>query len=677
MTEQPDSKISEVKIGLEIEKSGNTLTQKRNHSIDIKKLNQKCSDIKKLFNRQTINQNDIKKKTHKSLGKELCNELLPEEIKRILLSTKAEHLILKLDPQLLQLPWESLVLDNQTLGERFSVGRIIMTYQDAITHNVIDWGKDPLKVQIVANPSGDLDEATQEAELLCDDMDELKRNGLNIDCYLNTRVNVSDIEEHLDNSDIFHFAGHADHKARQPEECGLKLKDKFFTAIDVNKLDSSTKMPSLVVSNACNSAITDKWEFRKFNPQHIMSLPGSFIKKGVRHYVGTSWKIKDNSGIIFSQSFYEALFSGQPIGKCLQKARKDMIEKNVSICWASYILYGNPRICYVKDNRPYLYYQEQSASHENVITLSINVESMESTRLRSFQLKNYSNIAIHARWMIALILAILMLSAAHFWKAPETPQIIYENCVKRYWEIEKKIDEYLEKIYELREKRKNIPPVPQYVQQNSWTSKPIQIAVTLSDVMLCCSGKRSKMIAYSIEKQIQKNLWMRRLGRMEPTDFFILVQNIYRSLNSSSQPLPSEIDYPDIMIRVELIYDENTEYLVMHCLKMTGDIERFQEKLQKGSIYKQGDRVTKKMIKWMQKEFPLRATIIKVSPGTVELDIGDSHDIHEGQKFETILGQSLMAVSKVADYTCEARLLDTKVEHKKGMRVHWVIKNKE
>ena len=121
MADQPDVKVSQVKIGLEIEKSGNTLTQKHTRSIDIKKLNQKCSEMKKLFNQHTINQTDIKKQTHKRLGKELCNELLSKKVQNVLLSTKAEHLVLKLDPQLLQIPWESLVIGNLTLGERFSV----------------------------------------------------------------------------------------------------------------------------------------------------------------------------------------------------------------------------------------------------------------------------------------------------------------------------------------------------------------------------------------------------------------------------------------------------------------------------------------------------------------------------------------------------------------------------
>jgi CHAT domain-containing protein len=672
MADQPDVKVSQVKIGLEIEKSGNTLTQKHTRSIDIKKLNQKCSEMKKLFNQHTINQTDIKKQTHKRLGKELCNELLSKKVQNVLLSTKAEHLVLKLDPQLLQIPWESLVIGNLTLGERFSVGRIIKTYQDTITHQSVDWGKAPLKMRIVANPSGDLDVAIQEGELLCDDMDELKRNNLHIDSYLNTRVNVSDIVDYLENSDIFHFAGHADHKTRQPEECGWKLEKTFFSARDINDLDSITKMPSLVVSNACNSAITDKWEFRKLNPQHMMSLPGSFIKKGVRHYVGTSWKIHDNSGIIFSQKFYAALFSGQPIGKALQKARKYMREKGISICWGSYILYGYPIICYVKDNRPYLYYPEQPASHENVITLSIDIESMDSFMSRSLQkLKNYTGITIHPNWMIALILAVFMLSAALFWTVIQSPGTAGpdKDCLERYWVFENKIDEYLEKIYQIRQ---DLPAEPQYVQQNDWTSRPLRIAVTLSSVMLCDMTERSKMSAYSIENKIQDKMWIRAIERMDPNDFLNLVREIYRSHLYSSRPLKPDLDPPDLLLRVELIQDEKTEHIVIHALQMSGSIKRFPGEFQKGPVYKQAERLTEKLITWMRKEFPLRATIMKISSNNVELDIGDSHNIHEGQQFETIEGQSLMAVSVIADYTCKARLLDKKVELKKDMHVRWV-----
>jgi CHAT domain-containing protein len=670
-----------VNIRINLYKSGETLDHGQPHSIPKNRLTRQCNKIIQLFNRNTITFHESKDEVLERLGKELCNELLPSDIQLQLSSSKAEHLILKLDPELLQIPWESLIIDNIPLGERFSVGRIIKTGQSADRRETPDHEKQEFRMQIIANPSGDLAEATQEGLLLCDDMDMLKSNQFNIDSYLETQVSSSDIVTYLQNSEIIHFAGHADYKSRHPEECGWKLKETFFTARDINKMETGMKMPLLVVSNACNSAITNQWEWdKKQNPNNPMSLPGAFIRKGVRHYVGTSWQIQDNSGILFSQSFYPALFSGLSIGKALQLTRKEMREKGAPICCASYILIGNPEICYVQNNRPYLHYPEQSATHENVITLSIQVESFdEPIILRHARqiMRSAQPVIENPRWMIVIIFSILLMSSVIIWKISDkivqegdSRQKKIDECIKEYWDTEEKIDEYLQKFAKIRNKEKTV------IQEENepLTSKSLNIGVSLSKKMICEQNDRAKALAYAIEQNIKDRFWIGTIDRMEPENFLHLIKTIYRSHFYAKKPLPADIVPPDFSLRVELLYDDQKEYLVMHYLEMTGHIKRFSEPLQPGGVMPQAPVLANNLIQWMQEKFPLRGIIIHVSASQATLNIGSIHHIERGQKFQTVEGKSLMSVNVVADYTCGVEILSHASSVSKGMRVEAIFK---
>jgi len=284
-----------------------------------------------------------------------------------------------------------------------------------------------------------------------------------------------------------------------------------------------------------------------------------------------------------------------------------------------------------------------------------------------------------------MILIILMLSAALYWMLIQQQSLSYhqteasymkqmlEDCRKQYWKIEEEIDKYVMKIHKIRQENPSQNHRPQPFQNDNWTSPPLHIAVTLSDIMACYLDDRTEMMAYGIEEQIEQQLWFRRLGRMKSEHFLQLVKIIYRSQLYANNPPPINIDAPDLLLRVGFETVDGDNYLMMHLLEMTGGIKRFREPLQSGGLIPQSKRLSQNMIKWLNKKYPLQAKIIKVSKPYATLNIGDSHHLCSGQQFKTVQTQSLMAVTVIADYTCKVKLINHMNDIKKGMKVYYVL----
>jgi hypothetical protein len=158
---------------------------------------------------------------------------------------------------------------------------------------------------------------------------------------------VLDVLRLLDNNDydILHFAGHGNFDPEDPEQrAGWIFDDRYFTS---RELASISRIPSLVVANACLSGLTSNVS------RAGALLPGlvdEFFRRGVRNYVGTAWPISDTGAVIFSNTLYDALLptSGAPalptLGKALLDARLALKAREASFgaLWAAYQHYGDP-----------------------------------------------------------------------------------------------------------------------------------------------------------------------------------------------------------------------------------------------------------------------------------------------------------------------------------------------
>ncbi|QTA90862.1 CHAT domain-containing protein [Desulfonema magnum] len=281
------------------------------------------------------------------MGQGACGEFLTPDIREKLLTTRARYLILEVDADLVHLPWELLYLNGAFLCERFSMGRIPGTYQKTplVEPRVLN---KPLDMWIVADPRGDLPEAEAEGEMLCEYMDQMNLEEPLVYADLATSVGPDDVREKIKQYDLVHFAGHATYHPERPGQSGWRLTHGNFTASDIYETAVGKAMPALVFSNACQSASTAKWERSEGKSQdEPFGLANAFMLAGTKHYLGTSWEIKDKPGSDFARSFYESLLLGNTVGESVRLARDRLKQSGNNDSWAGYVLYGDPRISYL------------------------------------------------------------------------------------------------------------------------------------------------------------------------------------------------------------------------------------------------------------------------------------------------------------------------------------------
>ncbi|MBN1872170.1 MAG: discoidin domain-containing protein [Candidatus Omnitrophica bacterium] len=302
-----------------------------------------CSDIFSILNRVdfegkvTANSlGELRKSSHL-----LYNQVFPQEIKEELHKTDASHLIFYIDEQLVRIPWELLYDGSNYMCNRFAVGRIVLT-SSKIHSESIRSIQPKLKMLTLCDPAGDLKKAYEEGIVIRNILDKAKEK---IDVDLRTTdVELKYALKNLKEYDVFHFAGHAKYDKTNPAGSGLVFKDASLTADQIAALSGSSSMPVLVFANACSSGETEQWEIEPAQNIRIYGLANAFLLAGVKHYIGTFWKIQDNLSMEFAREFYTNVIKGKSVGEALRLSRTKLIEKfgETSLIWASYMLYGDP-----------------------------------------------------------------------------------------------------------------------------------------------------------------------------------------------------------------------------------------------------------------------------------------------------------------------------------------------
>ena len=281
----------------------------------------------------------------KEVGGLLFDELIPREIKETLLKTTQRNVVISIDDTLVQIPWELLYDGKDFLCQRFSIGRSVKTKQPVSV--VMRSVSRPLKMQVLADPRGDLRAAYEEGLAIKNNMEKLD-DWMDVSLRT-TDIRVDYVKSKIRQFDIIHFAGHAEHSIERPEESGWLLKDGRLSAGQIMALTGRIPMPSLIFSNACQSGQTDEWRLSEDYEHRIFGLANAFLLAGVQHYIGTFWEIPDEAGCHFAVSFYENLIDGAPVGEAVRQARQSLIDKygEDTIVWASYMLYGDPTTRYI------------------------------------------------------------------------------------------------------------------------------------------------------------------------------------------------------------------------------------------------------------------------------------------------------------------------------------------
>lgn len=282
----------------------------------------------------------------KEIGQVLHDELFPLSVKAKIEKTKAEHLNLNIDEQVVHIPWELLNDGQQFLCQRFNMGRLVKTRQSLLGIKPRVLAR-PLRMLILADPESNLKGAYVEGTQIRDYMDRAK-DLMNVSL-LSSNITSDFIKEKMRNFDFVHFAGHADYDPHNPEASCWRLTSDSLKAKDIIKMAGTGTMPAFIFSNACQSARTEEWALKEYFQDEIFGLANAFLLVGVRHYVGTFWEIWDEPSASLALEFYRNLLSGMATGEALRIARLALIQKygEETIVWASYILYGDPTFNYI------------------------------------------------------------------------------------------------------------------------------------------------------------------------------------------------------------------------------------------------------------------------------------------------------------------------------------------
>ncbi|MFC1858265.1 CHAT domain-containing protein [Thermodesulfobacteriota bacterium] len=344
-----------LKISAHEQAMGESITVRHYEEIpvSIDKINTRCIEVVDTLNKTNrlgrVSRDTLMKL--RSIGQVFSDDLFTHQVKEKLQSTQAENLIINLDDQLVQIPWELLHDGHNFLCQRFSMGRLVRTRQSVPGSGRSRILARPLKMMILADPKGDLKGAYKEGKELLEHMDGSKEF---INASLRSEGITPDyIREKIRNFDIVHFAGHSDYDSENPGESGWRLSDGSFKGKEIIKMAGTDIMPALIFSNACQSARTEEWGLRPDYHEEIFGLANAFVLAGVKHYVGTFWEILDEPSSRFALVFYERLLSGMTVGEAMRQARQALIKEygEETIVWGSYLLYGDPTFNYMDQIR--------------------------------------------------------------------------------------------------------------------------------------------------------------------------------------------------------------------------------------------------------------------------------------------------------------------------------------
>jgi CHAT domain-containing protein len=288
----------------------------------------------------------------KDFGLHLGSKLLHPKIKsRLKKQSIGDFLRLSLDDVLLAIPWELILLDDIFLCRKFNMGRIVTPNEGSVDedgNNESNYRKitQPLNMFIIANPGNDLESAEIEGSEISLDMDIINPDDDNIivEASLESDITIEKALSEISKSHIVHFAGHAEYDVANPNARRWKFASGYLTSSDIDKIAGSTKMPVLVVSNACQSGCAEKWTSKN---DISVDLVHAFLRAGVGCYIGTLCKIVDQPSSYFAKQFYEFIVKGKSVGEAVRLARESFIKKfgEFAVGWAIYIVYGDPTLC--------------------------------------------------------------------------------------------------------------------------------------------------------------------------------------------------------------------------------------------------------------------------------------------------------------------------------------------
>ena len=287
-------------------------------------------------------------------------------------------LIVEVDPRTARVPWEFLVpategAENlEPLAVRQPLARQMRT---TYARTDIDApAPQEMRALVIGDPCGgnlSLAGAREEAVAVAA---VLKRHGIRVEAFIGsadsppteearpaTRIDVL-AKVLTGRYDLIHYAGHGVFDPEKPELSGWLFADGLLTARELTQM---SRAPWLVMANACwsaarpdtgSSGATPSQPARGREGELAPVLADEFLRVGVGHFIGASWRVPDGNAREFAVHFYERLLgegeaARENVGQALLQARREQWTSSRDRpqatpeqrnAWAAYQHYGDP-----------------------------------------------------------------------------------------------------------------------------------------------------------------------------------------------------------------------------------------------------------------------------------------------------------------------------------------------
>lgn len=609
----------------------------------------------------------------KAVGRMLSDELLTPDIKEDLRKTGAHYLILKLDDHLVHIPWELLCVGEEFLCQRFNMGRLVRTRQKIVQSSHRDLTR-PLKMWILANPGGDLASAGLEGLEICRCMDRMNQKETVVDASLDSDVTHDEIRENIRNYDFVHFAGHADYNSQNPGESGWKLPGGNLTARDIYKMAGGSAMPAFVFSNACQSARTKAWKWKKDVKDDSFGLANAFMLAGVRHYVGTFWEITDEPGNRFAIEFYEHLLSGITVGEAVRLSRAALIQEYGPdfIGWASYLLYGDPTSGYFDQK------EKAKEPEEPELATSPN-PAKDHTRGKWFGSSENTAKSTKKRNWLAPCLAILgffflVITSYYIYKPDSSRPPVDSETLKILQAQASKKRERIDQLFKELELIAASPEALAYDEAppDDWTSGHLTLAMDFDSQRCFLHRGKEKLIASVIETQILEHT---RVTLLERISLDIILEELKRA--NSKLVAPKNRLLPDLLtakliLFLEVDLSDAQPFVLMHLADTTKGsvVDVLIEPLETAQpVLAQKKKLSENLLKKLKSLYPLRGRISEITGKEIRLNIGSEAGVTIGQRFKVADKDLTLEVVSIQLDTSTARAEKGELILEKGWRV--------
>ena len=631
------------------EDADETLSQYTSKTFSQSQVDHDCQKIITFLNensRKSGNGESLKKL--QGMGSKLADMLLEPSHKAILCSTQAEYLDLKLDDHLVQIPWELLYIGDFFLCERFAIGRRVETRQELVKYQKRPLTY-PLKTWIIAPSEKDLVN-TEEALNVFKNINSNTGDAPFFEAELDVDVTADQIKEKIRMFDVLHFAGHGIFNSKNPGLSGWKLAGGNLIASDIHNMAGGKALPSIVFSNACQSARTDEWDGDQSKTNSTFGLANAFMYSGVRHYIGTFGDIPDSMSSQVALEFYDNLASGKTIGASLKAARVKLLKGNHNLCWANYLMYGDPTAIYVCD-QPDIAPQTFTTAEEQPAEIKTQTHSIphetfpeplptrtdgqhSETPIRTNDQHPETPISPPAtkdrtitgkKWLICL-LVILLLSAF----------FIFVKIARKSW-------------------------------VDNWTSQPMTLTVVFKVNGQQVEQRLENMISHTIQIRLKEYGRFTLLERMD-IDIILEELKLWESGFSEKEENPNLLkadlyliidvkpNQKDVDISMRLIETRSSESKPFH----------FYERIQ-GNLFNQRKRIANMTVEMLEKQFPLRGKI-RIQDKAIILNIGENVGVKLGQSFKVVGDEIVLKVKGLEKNFCVVA-----VEGNKTVKAGWKV----